>query len=206
MSNPNSRGLCTAGDAKVLSATVKIPRSRPDAGDSGEIGDAKQRIAGRLDPDHSGQGRGRGGDCRRVAGVHLGDREPRSALTHAMEKTPGSAIKVVRGDNMGAPGREARAPQPPPRGLRRKQSLPRRFRVQRATPRTRARVGLPEREYSQPVFTPGEDCTKVAVAKIGVTTAPVSASRFCRPWSARVEKPACRLLSLVIVAPVCPRR
>jgi hypothetical protein len=45
------------------------------------------------------------------------------------------------------------------------------------------------------VFTPGEDWTKVAVAKIGVMTAPVEASGFCRPWIARVEKPAAGALS-----------
>jgi hypothetical protein len=34
------------------------------------------------------------------------------------------------------------------------------------------------------------------VAKIGVMTAPVAASGFCRPWMARVEKPAAGALSL----------
>jgi hypothetical protein len=81
------------------------------------------------------------------------------------------------------------------------QSLPRRFRVRRAS--NAARVGLPEREYSQPVFTPGEDCANVAVAKIGVMTAPAFASRSCRPWIARVERPAaCGFLSLLMVSPV----
>ena len=102
MSKPNSSGRCTAGEAKVLSATVSKPRARPIVGDSGEVGDAQQRIAGRLDPDHPGRRRDRRLDRRSVAGVDMRDREPGGAFAHAMKEPPASAIEVVGGDDMRA--------------------------------------------------------------------------------------------------------
>ena len=160
----------------------------------------------RLDPDASDKRSDRGRNGRWVAGVHLGDRQPRGSLTNAMEKTPSPAIKVVGGDDMGSLIEKLPAPPPRPQGPRRKQNRPRRFRAQQGPPRTRRAFGLPEREYSQPVFTPGEDCTKVAVAKMGVMTEPVFSSRLCRPWIARVERAAGWVLSLVIVSHSCRRR
>src|SRR3984957_11267673 len=66
-----------------------------DARDSGEIRDAKQRIAGRLDPDHFGRRRDRSCNSRRIAGLPLAAREPRAALTPAMKKPLGPAVKII---------------------------------------------------------------------------------------------------------------
>src|SRR6056297_2284649 len=56
------------------------------------------------------------------------------------------------------------------------------------------RVGLPEREYSKPLWPPTPSWANVVDNEIGVTTAPVVGSGSWPAWIARVEKP-CRAVT-----------
>lgn len=49
------------------------------------------------------------------------------------------------------------------------------------------RVGLPDREYSYPVCTPGDFCANVDARLIGTVTAPVTTSAF---WPACMHRVA----------------
>ena len=49
-SKPSSSGRCTHGLAKVLSATLRMPRCAADLGDRAQVGQAQQRVGRRLDP------------------------------------------------------------------------------------------------------------------------------------------------------------
>ena len=57
------------------------------------------------------------------------------------------------------------------------------------------RVGLPDREYSNPLWLPTPSWANVVDSEIGPTTAPVVGSGSWPAWMARVENPVAMSVS-----------
>ncbi len=102
MSKPNSSGRCTAGEAKVLSATVSRPRARPISAIAARSAMRSSGLPGVSTQIIRVERRDRRLDRRAVAGVDMGDGQARRALAHPMKEPPASAIEIVGGDDMRA--------------------------------------------------------------------------------------------------------
>ncbi len=66
-----------------------------DGRDAAEIGQSKQRVAGRLDPDERRSRRHSGFHRLGICGVHMGHRQLRRMAAHAVEQAPAAAIDLL---------------------------------------------------------------------------------------------------------------
>ncbi len=195
-SAPSSSGRCSTGLAKVLSTatiapapcTSSLTASRSTMRSSGLVGDSSHTnrvrsvIAAAIASRSVGSTDGEG-DA--VAAEDLVE-EPEGAAVHILGEdhvVPGVEQQHHR-RGRGQAGREGETVL---RVLERREAL------LEVVPR----VGLPEREYSNPLCRPGDSCAKVVARWIGTTTAPVDGSGPCPTCRARVARPCLRCSTLI---------
>ena len=94
-SAPSASGDCRYGEANVLSTTQPGLGLAGDVGHRGDVGDAQQRVGGRLAPDHPGLGAQRRPQRGHVGEVDRGVLDaPRPE--HLVDQPERAAVRVVR--------------------------------------------------------------------------------------------------------------
>ena len=95
MSAPRVSGRWRYGVAKVLSTVEQRAGLVGEVGQRRDVGDAEQRVGGRLDPDHLRLVGDRGPHRVEVGQRDRGVGQP-PALEHLVEQAVGAAVRVVR--------------------------------------------------------------------------------------------------------------
>ncbi len=169
-------------------------RAPRDLGDGGDVEDLQRRVGGRLHPDeprrgpHRGAHRPRARACRPWSSRGRAASSPcrasgrcRRRRRRRRRRGRPSAGSLRRVDVAASPLANANPCVPPSSAARHASSA--------------RRVGLPLREYSKPLCTPGASCAKVLASTMGVITAPLWASAAARRGSrgcrARVPRGRC---------------